>query len=121
MLQKTNLLVLSKEANEKDRSLKTQFLLSKNSGSIGKISEEAVWRKQGFFSDEKADFNLEKRISLKVPSVISIRDIFQGLSGWVEGGRGLVIYNHIHIGAADRRRISASGHRNMNVKRLKQN
>ena len=61
MIEKVNLLLLSREATEKDRSLKTQLLLSTNSQSTEKISREAVWRKQGFFSDKKADVNLEKR------------------------------------------------------------
>ena len=100
--------------------LKLSFFFRKILDPLEKLAKRQ-YGGNGFFSDERADFNLEKRISLKVPSVISIRDIFQGLNGWVEGGRGLVIYNHIHIGAADRRRISASGHRNMSVKRMKQN
>ena len=61
VLQKANLLLLSKEATEKDRSLKTQFLLSTNSQSSEKINGEAVWKKLGFFSDERTDFNFEKR------------------------------------------------------------
>ena len=40
---------------------KTQLLLSTNSHSSEKISGEAVWKKQGFFSDERDDVNLEKR------------------------------------------------------------
>ena len=61
VLEKANLLLLSKEATEKDRSLKNQLLLSTNSQSSEKISGEAIWKKQEFFSDERADFNLEKR------------------------------------------------------------
>ena len=57
---KANLLLLSKEATKKDRSLKTQLLLSTNSQSSEKISGEALWKKQGFFFDERANFNLEK-------------------------------------------------------------
>ena len=59
VLQRANLLLLSKEATEKDRSLKTQLLLSTNSQSSEKINGEAVWKKQGFFSDERNDLNFE--------------------------------------------------------------
>ena len=61
MFQKANLLLLSKEATEKDRSLKTQLLVSTNSQSLEEISEEVVWKKQGFFSDKRADLNPLKR------------------------------------------------------------
>ena len=61
MLEKANLLLLSKKATGKDGSLKTQLLLSTISQSTENISGETVWRKQGLFSDEKADFNLKKR------------------------------------------------------------
>ena len=61
MLEKANLLLMTKEATEKDRSLKTQLLLSTNSQSPEKISGEQVWRKQEFFSEKRADFNIKKR------------------------------------------------------------
>ena len=51
----------SRSDSEKDRSRETQLLLSTNSQSPEKIIGEAVWKKQGFFSDKRADFNLLKR------------------------------------------------------------
>ena len=61
MLEKANMLLLSKEASEKDRTLKTQLILSTNSQPTEKISGEQIWKNQGFFSDETADFNTEKK------------------------------------------------------------
>ena len=52
---------MTQEATENDRCLKTQLLLSINSQSPENISVEQVWSKQGYFSDERADFNIEKR------------------------------------------------------------
>ena len=50
------------EAPEKDRSLESQLLLSAwNLKSSEEISETA-WEKNGCFSDEKADFDIGKKI-----------------------------------------------------------
>ena len=60
MLEKANMLLLTKEATEKDSSSKTQLLLSTNSQLSEKISGEQIWKKNGFFFDKRADFNIEK-------------------------------------------------------------
>ena len=60
MLEKANMLLLTKEATEKDRSLKIQLLLSTNCQPDEKISREQIWKKHGFFSDERGDFKIEK-------------------------------------------------------------
>lgn len=52
---------MKEEANEKDRSLKTELLLSANSQSPEIISSDPLWNKQEYFSDERVDFNIEKR------------------------------------------------------------
>ena len=52
---------MTREATEKDRSLKTQLVLSTNSQSPVKINGKQVWKERGYFSDERADFNIEKR------------------------------------------------------------
>ena len=54
MLEKANMLLLTKEASEKDRRLKIQ------SQPTEKISGEQIWKK-GFFSNERVDFNIEKK------------------------------------------------------------
>ena len=61
MLEKASMLLLSKEASEKDRILKTQFLISANSQETEKISGEDVWKRNGYFLDERANFNIEKK------------------------------------------------------------
>ena len=52
MLEKANMLLLTKETTEKDRSLKTQLLLSTNYQGTEKVSGEQVWKNAGFFSME---------------------------------------------------------------------
>ena len=54
--------MLTKEATDKDRSLKAQLTISSKS-SEEKISRERVWRNEGFFKDTKPELNLEKKYS----------------------------------------------------------
>ena len=58
MLEKANMLFLTKETPDKHRSLKTQLLLATNLQKTEKIS---VWKKFGYFSDERANFNIGKK------------------------------------------------------------
>ena len=53
-------MLLTKEATEKDWSLKTQLILT-STNQNEKVNNESVWQKRGFFSDEKADFNIIKK------------------------------------------------------------
>ena len=55
------MLTLTKEATDKDRSLKIQLAISSESREE-KISGEIVWRNEGFFKDTKLELNLEKNI-----------------------------------------------------------
>ena len=54
------MLLLSKEATDKDRSLKTQLLVTSNDGQE-KLSSENVWKNNGFFKDLSPNLNLEKK------------------------------------------------------------
>ena len=54
------MLLLSKEATDKDRFLKTQLLVTSND-SQEKLSGEIVWRNNGFFQDLRPGLNLEKK------------------------------------------------------------
>ena len=54
------MMFLSKEATEKDRTLKTQMILTTENQNE-KVSNEAIWRKNGYFSDEKSDFNISDK------------------------------------------------------------
>ena len=57
-LEKANMLLLSKEMTDKDRSMKTQLLIRFNADE--KISGEKVWKENGFFKDIRPKLNLEK-------------------------------------------------------------
>ena len=56
------MLTLTKEANDKDRSLKTQLTISSKC-SEEKIRGERVWRNEGLFNNTKPELNLEKNNS----------------------------------------------------------
>ena len=57
-LEKANMLLLSKEMTDKDKSMKTQLLYK--SKQDNKLSGEKIWNKDGFFKDVRAELNLEK-------------------------------------------------------------
>ena len=63
-LENANMLLLSKEATDKDRSLKMQLLVTSND-SQEKLSGENVWKNNGFFQDLRPDLNLEKKNMLE--------------------------------------------------------
>ena len=56
-LEKANMLLLSKEMTDKDKSMKTQLLYKPKED---KLSGEKIWKEDGFFKDVKAQLNLEK-------------------------------------------------------------
>ena len=56
------MLTLTKEATNKDRSMKTELRISSESCEE-KICGERVWRNEGFFKDTKPELNLEKKYS----------------------------------------------------------
>ena len=56
-LEKANMLLLSKEMTDKDRSMKTQLLFKPKDD---KLSGERIWKEDGFFRDVRAELNLEK-------------------------------------------------------------
>ena len=53
--------MLTKEATDKDRSLKTQLFVSTSSNNDDKMSGERVWRSDGYFRDVRPGLKLEKR------------------------------------------------------------
>ena len=61
IIEKANMMFLTKEVTEKNQSLKTQMILA-TTNQNEKVSIEIVWWKNGFFSDHKADFNTIKKI-----------------------------------------------------------
>ena len=59
-LEKASKMMLTKEATDKDRSLKAQFLVSTAGNNDDKFSGEREGRKDGFFQDMRPDLKLEK-------------------------------------------------------------
>ena len=58
--EKANMLLLSKELTDKDRSMKTQLLIRSSLSDDEKLSGEKVWKNNGFFKDIRPELNLEK-------------------------------------------------------------
>ena len=56
-LEKANMLLLSKEMTDKDKSMKTQLLYKPKEN---KFSGEKIWKEDGFFKNVMAQLNLEK-------------------------------------------------------------
>ena len=85
------MLLLSKEATGKDRSLKTQLLVTSND-SQDKLCGERVWKHNGFFQDLRPDLNLEKK---NIPEN-TLLYVNQSLLSTVKNG-DIAMYNHIFI------------------------
>ena len=62
--EKANMLLLSKELTDKDRSMKTQLHIRSSASDDKKLSGEKVWKNSGFFKDIRPELNLEK---IKIP------------------------------------------------------
>ena len=90
-LETANMLLLSKEATDKDRSLKTQLLVTSNH-SQEKLSGENVWKNNGFFQDLRPDLNLEKK---NIPEN-TLFYVSQYLLSTVKNG-DIAMYNHNFI------------------------
>ena len=58
------MMVFTKEATDKDRSLKIQLTISSKSNEE-KISGVREWSNEWFFKDAKPELNLEKKYSKK--------------------------------------------------------
>ena len=54
------MMLMTKAATEKNRSLKIQLLIS-SKNSEEKLSGECVWRSEGYFSDTRHELNLEEK------------------------------------------------------------
>ena len=48
-LEKANMMLLSKELTDKDRSLKTQLLIKSTANDDERLSGEKIWKNYGFF------------------------------------------------------------------------
>ena len=66
MLEIANMLLLSKEASEKDRSLKTQLILLTNSQHSEIISGELPWKKMAISQMKELISTLKRKIFQRV-------------------------------------------------------
>ena len=85
------MLLMSKEVSDKDRSMKTQLLMT-TSGSDEKVSGERVWKENGFFSEVKPEMNIEK-VNIPENTLLYIN---QGFISTVKNG-DLAMYVHNFI------------------------
>ena len=85
-LEKANMLLLSKEMTDKDRSMKTQLLVKPKDD---KLSGEKIWKQDGFFKDVRAELNLEK---VNIPEN-ALFYINQGFLSTVKSGE-IAMYLH---------------------------
>ena len=85
------MLLLSKEATNMDRSLKTQLLVTSNDNQE-KLSGEIIWKNNGFFKDLRPDLNLEKK---NIPED-TLFYVNQSLLLTVKNG-DIAMYNHNFI------------------------
>ena len=90
-IEKANMLLMSKEVSDKDRSMKTQLLMT-TSGSDEKVSGERVWKENGFFSEVKPEMNIEK-VNIPENTLLYIN---QGFISTVKNG-DLAMYVHNFI------------------------
>ena len=86
------MLLMSKEVSDKDRSMKTQLLMTSSNNSDEKVSGERVWKENGFFKEIKPEMNIEKA---NVPEN-TLLYINQGFISTVKSGE-LAMYVHNFI------------------------
>ena len=85
------MLLMSKEVSDKDRSMKTQLLMTTPS-SDEKVSGEKVWKENGYFKEIKPEMNIEKA---NIPEN-TLLYINQGFISMVKSG-DLAMYVHNFI------------------------
>ena len=88
-LEKANMLLLSKEMTDKDRSMKTQLLVKPKDH---KLSGEKIWKQDGFFKDVRAELNLDK-VNIPENALLYIN---QGFLSTVKSGE-IAMYLHNFI------------------------
>ena len=90
-LETANMMLLTKKASDKDRSLKTQLLVTSYPAEE-KIIGEKVWKRDGYFRDLRPDLNLEKK---NMPEN-TLYYVNQAFLSTVKNGE-LAMYNHNFI------------------------
>ena len=59
--RRANIMSLSRELTEADRSVRSQVAVANLSDSSDKRASESVWQENGFFGELKADFSIHKK------------------------------------------------------------
>ena len=58
--KKVSMMFLSKEATNKDQSLKMQMMLSVKDGKTDSAATEKIWKSSGFFGNQRTDLTIAK-------------------------------------------------------------
>lgn len=58
--KKVSIMFLSKEATNKDQSLKMQMMLSVKDGKTDSAATEKIWKSSGFFGNQRTDLTIAK-------------------------------------------------------------
>ena len=91
-LEKANMLLLSKEMTDKDKSMKTQLLFKPKQED--KLSGERIWKKDGFFKHVRAELNLDK---VNIPENCLFY-VNQGFLTTIKSGETLMYLDNFIIG-----------------------
>ena len=92
-LESANMMLLSKEMTDKDRSMKSQLLIGTSpSNEDEKLSGEKVWKNNGFFKDIRPKLNLEK-VNLPENCLFYVNQAF--LSAVKNGDIAMYVQNFI--------------------------
>ena len=90
-LKKANMLFLTKEATNEDQKLKMEMLMSTTDD---KKNSEAIWNKNGFFSDQKEEFTISKN---NFPGNTSVY-CNQGTISTVKSGENAIYLDYAVLG-----------------------
>ena len=90
-LEKANMLLLSKEMTDKDKSMKTQLLYKSKEN---KLLGERIWKQDGFFKHVRAELNLDK---VNIPENCLFY-VNQGFLTTIKSGETLMYLDNFIIG-----------------------
>ena len=91
-MQKANMMYLSKDAKNKDESLKMKLLLSTDDKAA--VGTELIWKRNGFFGDQKGEFTINK------PAFPENTLIYTN-QGWIstlKGGDHVIYLDYVVLG-----------------------
>ena len=92
-LEKADLLLMTKHATEKDRSLKSQLFVSRSDSSSNDACSEKIWSKGAFYKDERNDLGMEK-VNYPENTLFSVTQGYQA----VQKGENSLYVDHFILG-----------------------